>query len=228
MKKKIGIPCWQTSNDSMGISLPYLEYFGKFGTIIPLLPNKDIMEELDLVVLPGGADISSFIYEEVPNYRNSNADRFKEFFFMNNLPLYIDNGTPIFGVCLGMQQLNIHFGGKMLQHWPFPSSIKERGEQVEELKINMDLYKGRFEFKGNKVPDELPRTVKVNSLHHQGVLPYQLAKDLEALAIADKAGNVEALCHKTLPIAGVQWHPEELIVDVFSRNIIKTLLNHNN
>jgi len=211
-------------NDALGISLPYLEYFSRFGTVVPLLPNKDIFPNLDLVVLPGGADASSFLYGEVPGYRNSNADRFKEYFFVNNLPKYIENGTPIFGICLGFQQLNIHFGGTLVQDYPFPYSSKERGERVEEINLDKEVFQKRFLQKAI-VPNSIPKTIKVNSLHHQGVFQQNLSKEMIPIAVSEVCKNVEIFCHNSLPIAAVQFHPEELQSDILSGNIIRTLLN---
>ncbi len=225
MRKQIGIPCWSLG-DGLGISIPYLEYFSKFGRIIPLMPDKDIMDNLDLVVLPGGADTSSFLYGEVPGFRNSNADRYKEYFLVNNLPKYIEHSVPIFGICLGMQQLNVHFGGTLYQHGAFPYSTKERGEKVEQITLDKDLFDRRFLFRGKVINDNVPKSTKINSLHHQGVFDGNLSSELRPIAVSDAARNIEALCHKTLPIAGVQWHPEELDIDIVSRNIILTFLNN--
>jgi len=224
MKKQIGLPCWSLG-DGLGISLAYLEYFSKFGTIIPLLPNKDVIPNLDLVVLPGGPDVSSFLYDQAPGFRNSNADRYREYFFMNNLPKYIADGVPIFGVCLGLQQINVHFGGTLVQDWSFPYSSKERGERVEQISIDKDLFESRFLYRGAVVGDNIPKTMKVNSLHHQGVFTHNLSNELDILAISDICKNIEMLCHKTLPIAAVQYHPEELDNDVLVKNIIRTLIN---
>ncbi len=225
MKKLIGIPSWSLG-DGLGISLPYLEYFSKFGTIIPLLPNKDVVPNLDLVVLPGGPDVSSFLYDEPPGFRNSNADRYREFFFVNNLPKYIENGTPIFGVCLGLQQINVHFGGSLVQDWAFPYSTKDRGERVEQITLEKELFIERFLYRGAVVGDAISKNTKVNSLHHQGVFAHNLSNELVALATSDVCRNIEMLCHKELPIAAVQYHPEELDADVLVKNILRTLLNN--
>lgn len=101
-KPVIGIPAWSLGDNSFGVQKTYLEYFAKFGQVEILTPNEDIREDLDLVVLPGGQDVQSTHYNAVPGFMNSLSDPFKDYFFKNNLPKYIENNTPIFGICLGI------------------------------------------------------------------------------------------------------------------------------
>lgn len=53
---------------------------------------------------------------------------------------------------------------------------------------------------------------KVNSHHHQAVCIDNLSNDLIPLLYSDDSTAdgllVEAFCHKTLPVAAVQWHPK--------------------
>lgn len=101
MKKRIAVVGWSTGENSFGVTKPYLEYFSQFGEVEILTPKKGITEGLDLVVLPGGMDVSSSKYGQVPGFMNSNPDVFKEYFYEQNLSQYIDAGIPIFGICLG-------------------------------------------------------------------------------------------------------------------------------
>lgn len=66
------------------------------------------------------------------------------------------------------------------------------------------------------------QSIKVNSLHHQTVCNDTISD--EFIPIAKHAdGAIEAMIHKTLPIAGVQYHPEE-IFDNLSSYLITSLL----
>ena len=51
-------------------------------------------------------------------------------------------------------------------------------------------------------------TAEVNSYHKQGVADGQVAPRLRVAAIGMVDGVVEALVHESLPILGIQWHPE--------------------
>lgn len=214
MNFKIGIVGWNTGDNSFGITKPYGEYFSMFGEIIVLGPMKGTLD-LDLLVLPGGQDISSHIYGKRPSFYNSNPDLMKEFFMQNNLQQYIEKGTPIFGICLGMQQLNVHFGGKLLQNIPHPVSTKSRGEEVHSL-----IFDPRYQH----LRSDHKKKYEVNSLHHQAVDDEYVPECLEVVAKAND-DIIEIIKHRELPIWGVQYHPEELY-DSASMRIVQNLLEY--
>jgi len=167
-----------------------------------------------LLVLPGGQDMSSHFYNQSPGFFNSNPDKFKDYFFANNLRQYVENKTPIFGICLGMQQLNVFFGGSLCQNYPFDYSAP-RTDAKEELMLHPEIY----ELINSK------KVFKVNTLHHQGVFEGTLGNNLTILGKSKVFENVEILRHDYLPIYGVQYHPEE-INDIVSFNIMQKLLNN--
>lgn len=202
--KKIGITGWKTGENSFGVTLPYLHMFSNYGQVEILTPSDKIRTDIDLVILPGGMDLYSHSYGEVPGFRNSNPDLFKQYFFDVNLDQYVKANVPIFGICLGFQQLAVKFGGVLIQHKDTCYS-KERWDAVEEIKTT----------KGHK---------KVNSLHHQCIYFPGETSQLDIIAVSKDFGNVEAFKHKTLPIAGVQYHPEELNYDQISHELIVELL----
>lgn len=213
--KKIGIVGWNVGENSFGVTKAYLAYLGYFGQVVVLTPHQDIMPDLDLLVLPGGKDISSFLYGKLPSYFNTDADLMKEFFFQHNLPQYIEAGIPIFGICLGMQQINVHFGGTLIQELGnHPTSTESRDEIAHDLVFSEPWVK-RFD------------KTKVNSLHHQGVNPERLPDCLEIVARSKGKGveAVEIIRHRRLPIWGVQYHPEE-IYDGAAAAIINKLLEY--
>jgi putative glutamine amidotransferase len=223
--KKIGIVGWSTGDNSFGCTKPYLQWLQNFGFVQILLPNKEIINDLDLIVMPGGADVSSHYYKQAPSLHNTNADVFKEYFFKNNLPKYIANGTPIFGICLGMQQLCVHFGATMIQHLHgnHEYSWESRDQLVHQVKVTpdyIDLLLPKQRTKG---------TIKTNSLHHQAVATKEFPECLDIVATSwdeknPGKGVLEAVKHKELPIYGVQYHPEE-IYDSLSYNMVLQLLN---
>jgi putative glutamine amidotransferase len=215
--KKILIPGWAVGDNSWGVTKPYLHYFSKFGQVDILSPRKDIVN-CDLLVLPGGLDVSPFNYDGVPGFMTSNTDVYKQYFMDRNLIEYVMEGIPIFGICLGMQQLAVKFGYPMEQHVNLYYS-NPRTETKEELVVSPRLVDS-MHIKG----------LKVNSLHHQVVDSASILtenhKDFISIAISKTYGNIEAMAHKNFQIAGVQWHPEE-IEDQFSEILINKLLERN-
>ena len=212
MKKSIGLVGWNVGENSFGATKAYMEYLSIFGNVLILPPSHQTFD-LDLLVLPGGQDMMSSKYGQVPSFVNTNPDLMKEFFFENNLKNYIEKETPIFGICLGAQMLNVFFEGHLDQNCGHPYS-EERTDLAHPITIN-PMYKNWVE-KGE---------YKVNSLHHQGIPEDGLGEDLISVATYTKHGNtiIEAFKHKQLDIWGVQWHPEE-IYDTLSTKILSTLI----
>ncbi|MDP1621860.1 MAG: aminodeoxychorismate/anthranilate synthase component II [Bacteroidales bacterium] len=117
------------------------------------------------------------------------------FDILNRVEQLWDQGgekISVFGVCLGMQAIAVHFGGSLY------NLRKVVHGQPRKLKI---LQPDHIVFRG--IPDEC----EVGLYHSWAVDPHTLPGCLETLAITHN-GAIMALAHKTLPICGVQFHPE--------------------
>lgn len=220
MKKKlIGIPGYKSESGVFGVGsnhLEYIEYLGATPRI--LMPDEEFNNKIDGLYLPGGMDVNPASYGEVPSFKTSNQDVFKQYFFDNRLKNYVGK-IPIVGVCLGFQMINVFFGGKLKQNLLYHPQSKDRMEEGHKVKLYRE--DGKFQREGGKLI-ELP----VNCHHHQGVTLELLSKELTPLAVYDEVRQeivVEAYKHKTLPIALVQWHPEEWF-DYFTENLFKKTL----
>lgn len=236
-RAKAGIVGWKTGDNSFGSTLSYLHFLTNIGCeVIILTPLQGIVPDLDLVLMPGGKDMSPTLYGQLPGFYNSDADQFKEAFLKNNLDQYIEAGIPVLGICLGFQQLVVKFGGKLHQHLygHDTSDPEERSELVNTLivapkyqKLAAELTAGR----GKKTKE-----LKCCSLHHQGALESDVDTDqFEIIATAKEGGYlnnkvVEIVRHVSLPILGVQMHPEEdwnaLALHFIEELIIKSPHNH--
>ena len=217
--KRILIPGWSLGDSSFGVTKPYLEYFSQFGQVEILTPRKEIVD-CDLLVLPGGMDQSPKDYGEVPGFYTGNTDVYKDYFFHKNLPQYIDNKTPIFGICLGMQQICTYFGSKLTQNM-----YHETSGHRTELTHHVKPVVGYNKEEGYLFNPAKNAGFKVNSLHHQTVHQFHLADSLEALYIDEDGWYVEMVRHRTLPIYGIQWHEEEIQCNNVVKQTIKQLLN---
>lgn len=211
MRKKIGIVAWKTGDNSIGITAPYYDFFSQFGAVQMISPSQDVLIDLDLLVLPGGSDINPVRYGQEPEIFTSNPDVCKEHFDVVKLPGYISNKIPVFGICRGMQAINLFFGGTLNQaanHAFY--SVESRGEKVHSVEI--------FDAAGIKCGPSF----KVNSMHHQSI--DKLGHGLVVLAKCKEDKTIEAIKHNELKIIGLQWHPEEYYCP-FAAQIIKTILN---
>lgn len=204
MKKKvIGIPGWSTGELSFGVSKTYLDYISKFGIPHIIMPNEQNIN-CDVLLLPGGPDVLPSAYGANVNYYTGSPCPFRQAFYEKKLTKYIEQGIPVFGICLGMQMLNTYFEGCLTQHlWNHEQSSK-RYETAHEIQVISNPF---------YVHANPKKKYEVNSHHHQAVTMSQMASDLAPMALAMNWDNtedsiVEAFYHKSLPIAGLQWHPK--------------------
>lgn len=127
----------------------------------------------------------------------------------------VERGVPVFGVCRGFQEMNVAFGGSLHPEIrEIPGRINHRMPRLETGEIHPDPT---FVFADRHAVNLTPggtfaklfgsETIKVNSLHGQGVL--DLGQRVVAEGIADD-GTIEAIRIAEAPCfaLGVQWHAE--------------------
>lgn len=223
MKKVIGIYA-NYNGGEISQTAPYIKFISNFGEpkLILTSDNPDeIVKQCDALLVPGGADVNPSRYGEVPHPLTGRANVQYEYLDSVIIPAFVAAKKPIIGICRGMQTLNVHFGGTLFQHIINHNQMETVTSRKE---TKQELYVPRH---GNFV-----EKFKINSIHHQAVK--DLAPDLEpigyttvyeecpslfersklyAIKPAKKAPSylciVEAYKHKTLPVLGFQYHPEE-------------------
>lgn len=103
----------------------------------------------------------------------------------------------LFGVCLGHQALALHFGGQLLQ---MPHPLHGHAERL--------AIKGG---EGRTLLEQLPADGSVGRYHSWCVAEEPFPNVLEITATALSDGAIMAFRHKTLPLFGVQFHPESYL-----------------
>ena len=101
--------------------------------------------------------------------------------------------VPVLGVCLGHQCLVHHFGGDIV-----------RAERLMHGKTSMAKHDGKKIFEG------LPQPFEVGRYHSLCAQRESLPDVLELTAETDR-GEIMGVRHKTLPLEGVQCHPESVL-----------------
>jgi anthranilate synthase component II len=106
-----------------------------------------------------------------------------------------EHGTPVFGVCLGMQCIGELYGGDVV-----------RAPRVMHGKTSEVRHNGRGVFRG--LPDPITAT-----RYHSLVVERDSVPDVLEITAESEEGLVMGLRHREFPIEGVQFHPESILTD---------------
>ena len=166
------------------------------------------------LLIPGNpADVDPGLYGEEPHPRLGAVNPRRTEFEMAMVRQALGQGLPVFGICGGVQVLNVALGGSLYQDIAsqVPKAYKHTGSP--ELSHTIDIVPGTRLAAIIQRPE-----VRVNSLHHQAIkMPGQ------GLIVSASArdGVVEAVETLDQPfVIGVQWHPERLFMtDETSRRL---------
>ena len=166
----------------------------------------DYAQWLDGLVLHGGSDVWPGSYGETPLQERWNGDRNRDEYEIALVRAFANAGKPVFGICRGLQLINVAFGGTLYQDIPTqrPQALVHRdGEAYDRLFHDVQLVPGtRLE---TLLSQNSSR--KINSIHHQGIK--DLAPGFVAEALCPDDGTIEAIRHTgDAWVAAVQWHPE--------------------
>jgi anthranilate synthase component 2 len=114
--------------------------------------------------------------------------------------------VPIFGVCLGHQAIGQAFGGTIV-----------RAPSLMHGKVSTITHNGRGVFRG------INHSFQATRYHSLTIAPETMPDVLEVTATAEDAVVMGAM-HKTLPVHGVQFHPES-IASENGHTILKNFLD---
>ncbi len=161
---------------------------------------------LDGLLLHGGSDVWPGSYGEAPLEERWSGDRIRDEYDTALVTAFTKLNKPVFGVCRGLQLLNVAFGGSLYQ------DIKtQRPEAL--LHRDAGLYDRNFHelqfVPGSRLAGLYPGVTqaKVNSVHHQAIK--QLAPGFVVEALCPDDGMIEAVRKPGDSfVAAVQWHPE--------------------
>lgn len=152
------------------------------------------------LLLPGGGDMDPSLYGEAGR-GSRNVRRELDLAQLALLNAFVQEKKPVLGICRGMQVINVYFGGTLIQDLPTACLHLAPGD---------DLVHSCLARPGTLLSTLYGKTFPVNSAHHQGI-----GRPGQSLSVIAQAtdGVAEALLHNTLPIMGVQWHPERMCFD---------------
>ena len=112
------------------------------------------------------------------------------------IDLFFKAGKPVFGICGGLQAINVYFGGtikKLDDYYVHQNEETKRHViNVKEESFVHDVFKSA--------------RAEVNCYHNWEI--DRLAPSLEVVARTDD-GVIEAVQHTAAPVYATQWHPEQ-------------------
>lgn len=166
----------------------------------------DYAAKLDGLVLQGGNDVAPESYGEQALDAAWMGDKVRDRYEMALVQAFVDAGKPIFGICRGLQLLNVKFGGTLYQdiatQLPQARTHFDR-DRYARLTHDIELVAGTH--LAGLYPTR--PVACVNSIHHQGVK--QLAPGFDVEARCREDAMVEAIRRREGSyVAAVQWHPE--------------------
>ncbi|WP_300368750.1 gamma-glutamyl-gamma-aminobutyrate hydrolase family protein [Brachyspira sp.] len=176
--------------------------------IMPIVEDekiiKGMIENIDGIIMTGGVDVHPFRFNEEPMGKIGTISAERDEFDFKIIKYAVEMNKPIFGICRGIQVINVHFGGTLIQDIPTQRNTNILHDQTAELHVATHKIQV---VKDSIIYDMLGENSEVNSFHHQAI--DKLAKDFKVTASA-KDGIVEAIEYKKKDsfILGVQWHPE--------------------
>lgn len=194
---------WVLSGHAMAVMIPAVTRDSIVTRSDLTLP--DYANALDGLVLQGGNDVAPESYDESPLHPDWAGDRIRDRYEMELVNAFLQAGKPVFGICRGLQLINVAHGGTLYQD----ISTQKDGSLVHRDADAYDLNFHHVEIvPRSRLAQLLGETRhKINSVHHQGVK--DLAPGFVVEAVSPHDGVIEAIRHTGEAwVAAVQWHPE--------------------
>jgi putative glutamine amidotransferase len=204
---------WAWERDAALVPATYVDHVAQAGGSPLLIPPcqggggpvagvAKVVAALDGLVLIGGGDVDAARYGQPPDPRSAGVSELRDANELAVLAEALRIDLPVLAICRGVQLLNVHLGGELVQylpavggssaHQPAPGAF---GEVVVTTQPE------------SRVRCILGPRIEVLCSHHQAI--GKLGQDLVVTARSDD-GVIEAV---ELPnhrfVVGVQWHPEE-------------------
>lgn len=175
-----------------------------------------LLDTVDGIVLTGArANVHPTRFDTEPHEAYEPYDENRDELALSLSRACLERSVPLFGICRGMQEMNVAFGGSLHPEIrELPGRMNHRMPRLENGEIHPDpdvIFADRHDVKFTS-GGEFERiygkpSIRVNSLHGQGVLEKGGRINIEGVA---EDGTVEAISvadARTFAL-GVQWHAE--------------------
>jgi len=159
-----------------------VQYLGELGAVVDVVRND--VETVDVLLArePGGLVVSPGPGRPADAGVSIEAVR-----------RFGEAGIPVLGVCLGHQAIGEAFGGRIV-----------RARTIMHGKVSQIAHDGRGVFAGLSQPFEATR-------YHSLVIDPECVPEVLEVAARTDDGEIMGVRHRTLPIHGIQFHPESIL-----------------
>lgn len=199
--------------------IEYILALKNCGAKVKFIKKTDEALKCDGILYTGGNDITPSFYGEEKDKKCGKTNLRRDNIEKEIFSAFYETRKPIFGICRGMQFINVCLGGSVYQ------DIADK--QTEKHKDNVKMFNNYHNVKieSNCLICKLfaKNEITVNSTHHQAVKA--LGKNLKATAISQD-GFIESYESTSHPFClGVQWHPEHVFrKDNLQRKLIEMFI----
>ena len=174
--------------------------------VIAALADADEYAELaDGIVFTGSnCDITPSLYGQ-ENRKSAFCSETLDEMELQLFRAFSERNKPIFGICRGVQLINVALGGTLIQ---------DISDEVPGLTVHEKVCKEETQFhyvkakEGSLFGQFFGTGFLTNSYHHQAIK--DCGKGLIP-TVTTEDGIIEAVEHESRPIFGAQWHPERMI-----------------
>jgi putative glutamine amidotransferase len=214
-------------NPRYGTNQVYVASVERAGGTALLIPPIEhgaavgLLSRLDGLIVPGGADVHPSFYGERVHTTLEDPDQPRDTLEMTMIRAARRRRMPVFGICRGMQMVNVTLGGTLYQDIASdteskirhkPPRARGRAFLAHEIDIAPDSWFAET---------ARSKHLAVNSLHHQAVR--KVGRGLRVTA-RSADGIIEGLETPDRRIVCVQCHPEELTTVRWARDLFRAFI----
>ncbi|HHU48810.1 MAG: gamma-glutamyl-gamma-aminobutyrate hydrolase family protein [Caldicoprobacterales bacterium] len=227
MKPVIGITCdYDWEKHTFQLKSGYVEGIYRCGGMPFLIPPlfsdeasngsnivTGIIHRIHGLLLSGGQDVHPRYFQEQPHISIGRVNPFRDQTELSLCRQAVKIGIPVFGICRGIQLMNIALGGDIYQD--LMAQAGDKGLICHDQPAPKWFGFHNVHIKeGSRLHHILGTTkLSTNTFHHQAVR--RPAPQLEIAATAPD-GVIEAVeCSSHPFLIGVQWHPECMLEDPY-------------
>jgi len=159
-----------------------VQYLGELGADVDVVRNDEV--EVEDLLARGAESLVISPGPGTPDDAGVSVDALERF---------ATAGIPVFGVCLGHQAIGAAFGARIV-----------RARSIMHGKVSVIHHDGRGVFQGLRPDFEATR-------YHSLVIDESTVPEVLEISARTEDGEIMGVRHRSLPIEGVQFHPESIM-----------------